>query len=134
MQKTQGIIRMAPAGSGAGGKKLPFSRAVEAGGFLYVSGQVAMDKTGEIVAGGIVPQTEQTIANILAILEEAGYDLSHVVKVNVWLDDPRDFWSFNRVFERHFGAAPPARSTVASAIMVDAKIEMDVVAYRPPVR
>lgn len=134
MQKTQGIIRMAPAGSGAGGKKLPFSRAVEAGGFLYVSGQVAMDKTGEIVAGGIVPQTEQTIANILAILEEAGYDLSHVVKVNVWLDDPRDFWSFNRVFERHFGAAPPARSTVASAIMVDAKIEMDVVAYRPPAR
>lgn len=131
-KETKGIIRMAPAGTGAGGKKLPFSRAVEAGGFLYVSGQVAMDKSGEIIGGGIVPQTEQTIANISAILAEAGLDLSHVIKVNVWLDDPRDFWSFNRVFEQHFAAAPPARSTVASALMVDAKIEMDVVAFRPP--
>ena len=131
MKKNNGIVRMAPAGSGAGGKKLPFSRAVAAGGFVYVSGQVAMDKSGEIIAGGIVPQTEQTIANIRAILQDAGCDLSDVVKVNAWLDDPRDFWSFNRVFERHFGAAPPARSTVASALMVDAKVEMDVIAYRP---
>lgn len=115
---------------GAGGQPLPFAKAVRAGDFVYVSGQVAM-KNGEIVHGGIVDQTRLTIENIKAILEETGCGLEDVVKVNVWLDDPRDFWSFNGVFSEYFGNHPPARSTVQSAIMVDAKIEMDVIAYKP---
>lgn len=125
------IKRNGAAGAGAGGQNLPFARSVEAGGFLFVSGQTAMEN-GEIIDGGIVAQTQKVIDNIRAILAESGYDLADVVKVNVWLDDPRDFWSFNGVFREHFSAAPPARSTVVSPLVVDAKIEIDVVAYRQP--
>ena len=125
------IKRFGPEGKkGAGGQSLPFSKAVEANGFLFVSGQVAMEKTGEVSAGGIIPQTRKTIENLKEILEECGYSLSDVVKVSVWLDDARDFWSFNKVYAEYFGAHPPARSTVCSSITVDAKIEMDVVAYK----
>ena len=85
----------------------------------------------EIVAGGIVEQAERVIANVIAALDVADCGLEHVVKVNVWLDDPRDFTSFNAVFERHFRDHPPARSTVRSALMVDARVEMDVIAYKP---
>jgi len=125
------IERIGAEKTGAGGQKLPFVPAVRAGDFVYVSGQVAMDTDGEIVTGGIVAQTRKTIENIISVLASANCELSHVVKVNVWLDDPRDFWSFNRVYAEYFTDAPPARSTVASAIMVDAKIEMDVIAYDP---
>jgi reactive intermediate/imine deaminase len=125
------IERFGAEKSGAGGQKLPFAPAVRAGNTVYVSGQVAMDETGEIVTGGIVAQTHKTIENIINVLKIADCDLSDVVKVNVWLDDPRDFWSFNRVYAEYFVDAPPARFTVASAIMVDAKIEMDVIAYKP---
>lgn len=117
--------------AGAGGQNLPFARAVEAGGFLFVSGQVAM-KDGEVIVGGIVEQTHLAIQNVLAILKEAGYGPEHVVKCGVWLDDPRDFWSFNAVYRSYFGAHPPARSTVESHLMVDAKVEIDCIAYKPP--
>ena len=86
---------------------------------------------GEIVTGGIVQQSEQVIANIVDVLNLADCSLADVVKVNIWLDDPRDFTSVNAVFENHFIANPPARSTVQSSLMVDAKIEMDVTAYKP---
>ncbi len=125
------IERIGGEKTGAGGQRLPFVPAVRAGDFVFVSGQVAMDDQGEIISGGIVAQTRKTIDNIVAVLDSAGCTLEDVVKVNVWLDDPRDFWSFNRVYAEYFTDAPPARSTVASAIMVDAKIEMDVVAYKP---
>ncbi|MYK33507.1 MAG: RidA family protein [Boseongicola sp. SB0670_bin_30] len=125
-----GITRFDMADDAAGGTRRPFSKAVRAGDFVFVSGQVpAVD--GEIVAGGIVEQAERVIANVIAALDAAGCGLEHVVKVNVWLDDPRDFTSFNAVFERHFRDHPPARSTVQSALMVDAKVEMDVIAYKP---
>ncbi len=124
------ITRHGTETAGTGGKGLPFARAVEAGGFLYVSGQAPL-VDGEVVDGGIVAQARQTIENLKAIMDECGYGLEHVVKVNAWLDDPRDFGSFNRVFREYFGAHPPARSTVQSAIMVDCKIEMDLVAYKP---
>ena len=114
---------------GAGNQPLPFARAVEADGWLYVSGQVPMVK-GEIVDGGIVPQTHQAIRNVLAILKEAGYGTEHVVRVGVWLDDPRDFWTFNRIYTEYFGAAPPARACVQSSMMVDCKVELDCVAYK----
>lgn len=124
-----GITRLDAADAAAGGTRRPFSKAVCAGDFVYVSGQVpAMG--GEIVQGGIVAQTEQVMRNLIDVLKLAGCGLEHVVKVNVWLDDPRDFTSFNGVFEKYFADHPPARSTVRSELMVDAKVEMDVVAYK----
>ena len=125
------IKRYGAEKAGAGGQSLPFARAVEAGGWLYVSGQVAM-QDGEIVRGTIVEETHQTMKNVLAILEEAGYGLEHVVRVGVWLDDPRDFWSFNGVYKSYFGAHPPARACVQSRMMVDCKVEIDLVAYKGP--
>lgn len=125
-----GIARFDMTEDAAGGTRRPFAKAVRAGDFVFVSGQVpAVD--GEIVGGGIVEQAERVIANVIAALDAADCGLEHVVKVNVWLDDPRDFTSFNAVFERHFRDHPPARSTVRSELMVDAKVEMDVIAYKP---
>ena len=126
-----GIERIGAVKTGSGGQSLPFCQALRAGDYLFVSGQVAMDEKGEIIDGGIVPQTHATLKNIIAILEKAGCTLADVVKVTVWLDDTRDFQAFNRVYGEYFGAAPPARSCVRSQIMVDAKIEMDVIAYSP---
>ncbi|GBU09161.1 reactive intermediate/imine deaminase [Gammaproteobacteria bacterium] len=114
---------------GTGGQHLPFARAVEADGWLYVSGQVAM-VNGEIIDGNIVAQTHQTIKNIIKILDEAGYGLDHVVRCGVWLDDPRDFASFNRIFQEYFGANPPARACVESRMVVDCKVEIDCIAYK----
>jgi reactive intermediate/imine deaminase len=117
--------------SGAGGQALPFSPAIRAGDFVYVSGQVAHDENGELVDGGIVKQTRQTVENLRRILEKAGCTLDDVIKCNVWLADARDFWSFNKVYASSFPGVPPARSTVQSPLMIDAKIEIDCVAYRP---
>lgn len=125
------IKRYGAEKSGAGGQNLPFARAVEADGWLYVSGQVPM-KDGEIVGTGIVEQTHLTIKNVIAILEEAGYGLEHVVRVGVWLDDPRDFWSFNGVYKSYFSEHPPARACVQATMMVDCKVEIDCVAYKKP--
>jgi reactive intermediate/imine deaminase len=124
------LIRYDTADPQAGGQRRPFAKAVRAGDFVFVSGQVPT-KGGEVVPGGIVPQTEQAIANLKAMLETAGCTLADVVQVTCWLDDPRDFSSFNAVFEKHFVDAPPARSTVQSALMVDAKVEIDAVAWKP---
>ncbi|MHB1856501.1 MAG: RidA family protein [Acidobacteriaceae bacterium] len=116
-------------GKGIGGQHLPFARAVEADGWLYVSGQVPM-VNGAIVEGNITRQSHQAIQNLLAILHEAGYDAEHVVRCGVWLDDPRDFPAFNRVFQEYFGANPPARACVVSSMVVDCKLEIDCIAYK----
>jgi reactive intermediate/imine deaminase len=117
-------------GKGTGGQHLPFARAVEAAGWLFVSGQVPM-LNGEVVEGGITVQARQAIQNLLAILKEAGYEPEHVVRCGVWLDDPRDFSSFNKVFGEFFGDDPPARACVVSSMVVDCKVEIDCVAFRP---
>lgn len=125
-----GITRLDGADAAAGGTSRPFAKAVRAGDTIYVSGQVPT-VDGEVISGGIISQTEAVMQNIIAVLELAGCGLEHVVKVSVWLDDTRDFTSFNSVFAKYFTAHPPARSTVQSALMVDAKVEMDVIAYKP---
>jgi reactive intermediate/imine deaminase len=112
-----------------GGKSLPIAKAVKAGGFVYVSGQVASDAAGEIIAGGIVEQTRQVVGNIKAILDAFDLDLSHVIKATVWLDDVRDFWSFNAVYSEYFGAALPARSCVQATLVSACKVEIEVIAY-----
>ena len=106
------IERFGAAPTGPGGRSLPFTKAVRAGNFTFVSGQVPMGADGEIVAGNIVTQTKQTIENVKAILQEQGLGLEHVVKATVWLADTRDFWPFNKVYLEYFGAALPARSCV----------------------
>jgi len=118
-------------GTGTGGQHMPFARAVEADGWLYVSGQVPM-VAGEVIDGGIVPQTHQAIKNVLAILADAGYGPEHVVRCGVWLDDARDFASFNKIFKEYFGANPPARACVQSSMVVDCKVEVDCIAYKKP--
>ena len=116
--------------SGAGGEPLPFSPAVSAGPFVFVSGQVAMGENGEIVGGGIEAQTRQTLKNVERALALAGCTMANVVKATVWLDDTRDFWSFNRIYAEFFPGNKPARSTTQAKLMVDARIEIEVIAYK----
>ena len=116
-------------GKGTGGQHLPFARAVEADGWLYVSGQVPMVK-GEVITGNIGVQSRQAIENLLAILKEADYGAEHVVRCGVWLEDARDFPAFNAVFREYFGENPPARACVVSSMVVDCKVEIDCIAYK----
>lgn len=87
-------------------------------------------ENGEVVEGGIISQSHKAIQNLIAILNEAGYAPEHVVRCGVWLDEPRDFPSFNKIFSHYFGANPPARACVISSMVVDCKVEIDCVAYR----
>ncbi len=114
---------------GSGQQALPFAKATEADGWLYVSGQTPM-VNGEVIDGGIVAQANQAIRNMIEILETAGYTTADIVRIGVWLDDSRDFWSFNKVFAQYFGDHPPARACVQSAMVVDCKVEVDCIAYR----
>ena len=110
---------------------LPFSQALRAGDFVYVSGQVGVDpQTREVAGPTIEAQTEQCIRNIEAILAEAGLTLDHVVKVNAHLSDIRLTPAYNAVYEKLFNKPYPARTTVQSGIG-DYLIEIDVVAYVP---
>ena len=116
--------------TGAGGQSLPFSPAVKAGPFVFVSGQVAMGDNGELVQGGIEAQTRQALKNVEKALALAGCTLNDVVKSTVWLDDARDFWTFNRVYAEFFSDHKPARSTTQATLMIDAKVEIEVIAYK----
>jgi reactive intermediate/imine deaminase len=109
----------------------PFSPAVRAGDFIYVSGQVPADTNGEIVVGGIEAQTRQVMENLLSVLALAGASFDDVCKSTVWLQDARDFGAFNRVYMSYFKNGRPARSTTEARLMVDAKVEIDMIAYKP---
>ena len=108
----------------------PYSQGVKANGFLYLSGQVALDpKTNEMVSGDIRQQTERVLENIKGILEAAGSNLHHVVKNTVFLKDMNEFPQMNEVYGRYFTSAPPARSTVQVArLPKDALVEIEVIA------
>ena len=108
----------------------PYSQAVKASGFLFLSGQVALDpKTGEMTGNDIRQQTERVLENVKGILEAAGSNLHHVVKTTVFLKDMNEFTAMNEVYGRYFTAAPPARSTVQVArLPKDALVEIEVVA------
>ena len=108
----------------------PYSQAIRTNGFLFVSGQVALDpKTGEMTGADIRPQTERVFENIRGILEAAGSNLHHVVKTTVFLKDMNDFSTMNEVYAKYFTSAPPARSTVQVArLPKDALVEIEVIA------
>jgi len=108
----------------------PYSQAIKANGFIYLSGQVALDpKSGEMAGTDIRQQTERTLENIKAILEAAGANLHHVVKTTVFLKDMNDFSAMNEVYAHYFTSAPPARSTVqVSHLPKDALVEIEMIA------
>jgi 2-iminobutanoate/2-iminopropanoate deaminase len=108
----------------------PYSQAIKAGGFVYVSGQVAIDPaTGEFIGGGIAEQTERVLKNVAAVLAAAGSSLEQIVKTTVFLADMEEFSAMNEVYARFFSAAPPARATVQAArLPKDARVEIEAVA------
>jgi 2-iminobutanoate/2-iminopropanoate deaminase len=108
----------------------PYSQAVRANGFLFLSGQIALEpKTGEVSGAGIAEQTERVLENIKGIVEAAGSKMPHVVKTTVFLKNMNDFAAMNEVYARYFTAAPPARSTVEVArLPKDALVEIEVIA------
>ncbi len=108
----------------------PYSQAVSAGGFLFTAGQIALDPhSGQVVDGGVQEQAERVMANLTAVLKEAGTDWSSVVKTTVYLHDMADFPAMNEVYGKWLGDARPARSTVqAAALPRGVLVEIDVVA------
>ena len=109
----------------------PLSPATRAGDFVFVSGQVPTDDQGQVIVGCIEAQTRHVFKRIEEALALADCKLSDIAKVSVWLNDARDFGSFNRVYLECFGNHRPARSTVESRLVIDAKVEIDVTAYKP---
>lgn len=109
----------------------PFAKAVRAGDFVFVSGQLPFGPDGAMVHGPIEVQTRQVLENIKATLEETGCTLADVVKNTIWLEEERDFGGFNKIYAEYFAENPPARATVGSKLMLDAKIEIETLAYKP---
>jgi 2-iminobutanoate/2-iminopropanoate deaminase len=108
----------------------PYSQAIKAGGFLFSSGQIAIDPaTGQVIEGDVAAQTERVMKNVAAILKAAGLNLRRVVKTTVFLKSMGDFVTMNEIYGRHFGEHRPARSTVEVArLPKDVLVEIDVIA------
>jgi reactive intermediate/imine deaminase len=114
-----------------GGRKLSLSRAIRAGDFVFLTGQVPFKDGQLMTTGSIEEQTRAVLDDITATLGEAGCVLSDVVKAMVWLRDRADFPGFNTVYGEYFPEEPPTRSAVVSDLLVDVRVEVEVVAYKP---
>ena len=108
----------------------PYSQAIRVNGFIFVSGQVAIDPANQqFIAGDIAAQTDRAIKNLAGILKAAGSSLEKVVRATVFLKNMNDFAAMNEVYGKYFSSAPPARSTVEVArLPKDALVEIDVIA------
>lgn len=107
----------------------PYSQAIHANGFVFVSGQTPMDPSGQVIAGGVAAQTERALANIAAILKAAGSSMEKVVRCGVFLKHMGDFAEMNAVYGQHFTAPYPARTTIEAArLPKDVLVEIDVIA------
>jgi 2-iminobutanoate/2-iminopropanoate deaminase len=108
----------------------PYSQAIKANGFVFLSGQIALDPaTQQLIQGDVAAQTERVLQNLSGILGAAGSSLAQVVKTTVFLKNMSDFAAMNEVYARHFTQAPPARSTVEAArLPKDVLVEIDVIA------
>jgi 2-iminobutanoate/2-iminopropanoate deaminase len=104
---------------------VPFSKAVRAGGFIFLSGQLAMNADASIVEGGIQVQTKLVLERIAATLHEVGASMADVVKVTVWLANLDDFAVFNEEYRKHFPAGLPTRSTVEAKLYKGALVEIE---------
>jgi len=109
----------------------PYSQGIKAHGFVFTAGQIALDPaSGQIVEGGITPQTLRVLANLTAVLSAAGATWADVVKTTVFLADLADFPVVNELYGKHLGAARPARSTVqVAALPRGALVEIDAIAH-----
>lgn len=114
-----------------GGRQLSLSRAIRAGDFVFLTGQVPFKDGAVMTEGSVEDQTRAVLDEIEATLAEAGCALSDVVKAMVWLRDRADFPGFNEVYGEYFPEAPPTRSAVVSDLLVDVRVEVEVVAYKP---
>lgn len=108
----------------------PYSQAIRANGFIFISGQGAIDPaTGSLITGGIAEQTARALENLKGIVEAAGSSLDHAVKLTVFLKDMNDFAGMNEVYVRYFPKNKPARTTVEVArLPLDLRVEIDMIA------
>ena len=113
------------------GRKLSLSKAVRAGDFVFLTGQVPMKNGAVVTDGSIEEQTRIVLDEIKSTLTEAGCELQDVVKSMVWLKNRDDFPGFNAVYGEYFPHDPPARSAIVSDFLVDILVEVEVVAYKP---
>ena len=110
---------------------LPFSAAVEANGFVFLSGQASVDAQGNIVPGSFEEQMRRALQNVTDILRSAGLGLENVVRVTSYVQDPSDVLRFNQLYREYFMAPYPARTTITSCLPAAIKFEIDVIAVRP---
>ncbi len=114
-----------------GGRRLSLSRAIRAGDFVFLTGQIPM-RDGEVVTEGSVEEQTRIVLDLIkATLAEADCGLGDVVKSMIWLRDRADFPGFNTVYGDYFPDEPPARSAIISELLVDVRVEIEVVAYKP---
>ncbi|MEE8625273.1 MAG: RidA family protein [Acidiferrobacterales bacterium] len=114
-----------------GGRTLSLSRAIQAGNFVFLTGQIPFKDGVPMTEGSIEDQTHAVLQDIEKTLKEAGCEMTDVVKAMVWLTDPADFPGFNSVYSEYFPHDPPARSAVVTDLLVDVRVEVEVIAYRP---
>ena len=114
-----------------GGRKLTLSKAVRAGDFVFLTGQVPMRDGQVMTDGSIEDQTRACLDEIKVTLAEAGCSLSDVVKSMIWIKSREDFPGFNEVYGEYFPEGPPARSALVSEFLVDIRIEIECIAYKP---
>lgn len=105
---------------------VPFSKAVRAGGFVFLSGQLAMTADGNIVEGDVQVQTRVVLERIAATLQEVGSSMADVVRATIWLGNLDDFAAFNEEYRKHFTGGLPARSTVEAKLYKGALVEIEV--------
>lgn len=113
------------------GRRLSLSRAIRAGDFVFLTGQIPLKDGVPMTGGSIEDQTRAVLEDIKKTLAQAGCALSDVVKAMVWLTDRADFPGFNAVYGEYFPDEPPARSAVVNDLLVDVRVEVEVVAYKP---
>lgn len=113
------------------GSHLPFSAAVEANGFVFVSGQASVDHSGAIVPGTFEEEMRRSMQNVIDVLRSAGLTLENVVRITSYVHDPAHVPEYNQLYREYFSAPYPARTTITSCLSPALKFEVDVIAVRP---
>ena len=114
-----------------GGRTLSLSKAIRAGDFIFLTGQIPMINGEPMTTGTIEDQTRVILEDIKATLEEAECKMDDIVKSMIWLRERADFHGFNKIYGDYFPTEPPARSAVVSELLVDVRVEIEVIAYKP---
>ncbi len=114
-----------------GGRTLSLSRAVQAGDYVFMTGQLPFENGELMTTGSIETQTRAVLDEIKSTLELAGCELSDIVKTTVWLQHKEDFPGFDAVYHQYFPVDPPARSALVNQLLVDSRVEVEAIAYHP---